>query len=76
MPDEVPITRDFDDANLDSLMGWATLSDSGKEMIRKTIEAGMLPEFAITFYGEPDENGVYHDAELVSLSMIVREKIK
>jgi hypothetical protein len=31
-------------------------------------------EFAVGFIGEPDEDGVYKDAELVEISLVVKQK--
>lgn len=70
----VPITYEFN-GKLSDLLGYAELSPDALRKIKAIIKAGMLPEFAIAFKGTPDENGVYHDAELVEISMIVRKPL-
>jgi len=65
----VPITNEFDDS-LKSLLGYAELHPEALKTIERFIETGIIPHFAISFIGEPDENGVYHKAELVSISMV------
>lgn len=66
---KIPITKDFRD-DVNSLMGYAELHPEAKATLEKFIETGIIPHFAISFIGEPDENGVYHNAELIGISMI------
>ena len=65
----VPITTNFD-KHTDSGLGTATFTEDGIKAIREMIEMGSIPSFAVGFIGEPDENGVYHNAELIEISMV------
>lgn len=57
--------------------GWSSLPADAIGTIELSEEAKLLIEenpeqwaFGISFIGEPDENGVYHDAELIGVSLI------
>lgn len=52
---------------LEDVVGWLNLSEEAIKLIETAPENFT---FGISFIGTPDENGVYHDAELVGVSLI------
>lgn len=70
---KVPITTDF---NSTDLIGSAKFTEEGIKKLYQLIEAGTVPMFGIGFVGEPDENGVYHNAELMEVSMLTMSQGK
>lgn len=71
----VPITTNFD-KHASSWLGTATFTKDGIKAIRGMIEMGLIPHFAVGFIGEPDENGVYHNAKLIEISMVSPQATK
>lgn len=70
----VPITKNFDHSRLGSYMGDAHFSDEAFKEINDLLSSGIVMDFAVSFIGDPDEKGVYHNAELIGVSMIPRKR--
>lgn len=70
---EVPITNSFS-FDLEDMMGYAKFNPDWKDKIHRLIKSGALMEFAISFTGEPQDDGTYKDVQLVGLSMIPARK--
>ena len=70
----IPITQDFNSSDLDKTVGFAEIRPDKLKEINKILESGKLVEFAVGFISKFPEDGVYKDAELVEISMIVKDR--